>query len=219
MTATLEEIDYELFEEEVHFAFGVDFSSIDTPLQTVGDLHDFLERRMETAAKGQACATLVALNQIRSALKDLAPDQTIRPGDTLVSFGRSPSGILRHIKRRTGLSMPPPNHKLWGFAGLLAFYCCFFVFPVALVTPWPDAAFVIAVAAAGIILASTDPQTLKPDCLTVGDLARKVARRNIARLGAQGARIGRQETWEALVELLREAAPNDVDITPATRFA
>jgi hypothetical protein len=161
----------------------------------------------------------MAFRRIKKALHERYPDHPLHPETPIRQVtGAIPVGRwLRQLADDTGLRMPNPTMRL---SGLGAMALTFVVLPLCLYQL--DIAPLIVSGLLGVVLtfavARYWPVNLPRHVRSVGDLARKVAARNIAALSKQDGAIRTRDVWAALDSIIREVSARDEPIGRETLF-
>jgi hypothetical protein len=206
--------------DDLKVIFGVSMEGVSHPLQTAGELFDFITTELAEAPRGETCLTLMAFNRIRVVLAPYADRATVRPSTPLSTFNWSPKRWIRTLERDARLQAPEINLTLPGMIGSIAFFGGCALGAVSVTTPAFDLVYSLAALIAGALLISLDRGTWTARCVTIGDLAVAVAQRNIGQLAGEGGRLDKEEMWQALVAVLEERSlPDTGEIVRETRFA
>lgn len=182
---------------------------------TVGELYDLLVTKIPANEVDRKCATAMAFFRLRGALRRLGCEQTLAPAFEMHSLrlGRMKS-ILKRLERDLELRLPSTKPTRIGYAASLF---CFLVGLVGALSFHPSVPpILVGLFAARAVIIYVDPGQLPKNCRTLGDLAQKTAALNYGRLIKMGARHGRDDIWENLVEALSRYELPKAEITRET---
>ena len=200
--------DVDEFVDQIDRVFGVRFT-VEAPLRalTMGELLVELKSRVGHDSAG-ACLTSMAFYRLRTAIRASFPDFPISPDSALAALPISrPASFLTSLSRASGLSLPDAQPRWLGKIGSIAIASGLFLCPAVAVF-WHS--WWVALGAAGAIsigvgLSWLDPGAFPTSCVTVGDLARRAASRNLSHLAREGGGVREADLWPALLE-----AANDI---------
>lgn len=205
-------------DDELQLAFDIQFDEPETKLETVGELHDYIARKLHAAPRGSACSTLVSFNKLRSGLSAFSQVR-VAPSTPLTAFGLPARPLLHRLHLQTKLEMPSYELTWLGLLGTASLLAGFVYLIISLGTRVIDIPYAVLIFGAGIAALAIDPGVWPRNCRTVGQLSQLVARRNVTRLGGMGARVGSTEIWDAIVDILEgRAVVTSGAITRETRF-
>lgn len=196
--------DVELL-QDIEQTFALRFSQAEAEkLYRVEDVYNYLRNRIEADGLNQRCATALAFYRLRRALAGSASRQVLRPSTELTPFVRgSANRLFRKLNRETGLRMPRTDGWWLSHAGAsLCLASLFAILPVAIF----DWSFWIPLSLflAGIVAAKLDPGQLPVDCKTLGELSRRVAGLNFAKMQKLGAAARDKDVWNAMIEVIAQ---------------
>ena len=158
--------------------------------RTVGDIYTLLLAKSseDLTAEGK-CMT------------SMAPALEVRPETQLSLFvGSNPERFRVRLDKLSGLRSPSASSPV-AWCGALLLCLGIAVLFLAAVRTWLFAPAGVLIAV-GLGLTLTSRPRLPPDCVTVGDLARRVSSLNYGRLANEGGRVRSDDLWNVLVELL-----------------
>lgn len=184
---------------------------------TTGDLFDEVLRLRPASATGEKCDSAMVFFRLRSTFARLNPGERISPSTRLRGLTRmSPKGLAKHLARETGLAMPDAEIGKFGCAMVLV------GFLGAPLLWWlvDFATACLTLFGAGIV-SLFDRGSYSGDWETVWSLTDAIARRNIARLDAMGARNRPEDWWQRFAEILALSAmpePNGARLVDAHRI-
>jgi hypothetical protein len=208
---------------ELEASFGFRFTNSELgSLRTVGDIFAVIRGRYAQTSDGaNRCATAMAFYRIRRACAGFNARAKLTPDTRLDAFNTlTVKAFCKQIKARTGLRLPRLGFTPMGQLGTWCISAGFLaaVLAIAVAKPqlWP---IPVLTAAAGIILVNLDSRRWPTGCLTLGDLAIKVAGLNFGKLRADGAASRDKDLWSAFIEVLSEHSllPKP-EIGPETRL-
>jgi hypothetical protein len=187
--------------------------------RTVGDIEDAVSSRVhEGPWLGRKCLTSMAFYRLRRVLRGQDGRRSIASTTCVLdATTRSPEEVRRALSSSAGLSTPSfaGADRLIGASMAVA---CLFLTLVGL--SLLSAAWLI-IGLAGLALACgmaiCDRGAFPPE-LTVGELARTIADRNVARLASAGGRADKRAVLAALRRHLAAHAPNEGDFDRSTRL-
>jgi hypothetical protein len=201
----IDDDDADLVVRELERAFDIVISHSEAAsCRTLGDVFDLVARK-EADVGGAHCASAITFYRLRRVFAASSPRPRLGPSTQLQDLtSMSVKRLFNEIEAQTGLQ-PPRAESSWigtlrlflGLAGLLT------TLPVAIFFgswAWATGALVTA----AVLMMAADPRRLPPGCETLGDLSKKTARLNLGRLAKAGARIGRKDLWESLIEVISQ---------------
>lgn len=190
---------------ELQTAFALALTQDDVgDWRTVGDIHATLRHKLADRPNGDACATSMTFYRLRRALGGRASGLT--PNTPLASLiGPNPKRWRAELQQALNLNLPAFQLTSVGTIGCLVGFLAFFgllvsgLFGSSVIATGSLATLVMCVA-----LACLDRLCLPNDLVTLGDLARAIAARNVATLLQQGARLRDADIWQAICAILAE---------------
>ncbi len=172
--------------------------------RTVGDMHQTLIRRLADRQGGEACATAMVFYRLRRALGGRSLQLT--PNTPLAKLvGANPRQWRDDLQRALSLDMPSFSWTTQGTIGcylsLVAVVCLAgdLILKSGVVAISSIAALLI-----GWALGRLDRLSLPDGLITVGDLTRGIAARNVGALVRQGARLREADIWDAICAILSD---------------
>lgn len=208
--------------QDLEASFGVSLPFTEHQMwYFVGDIYRSLVVRLGPGMEGgKANAGTLAYYHLRRGIRELGRGDSVAPDTRLREL--APLQARRFLKllgARTSLKMPEPEGSLLGWAtiGLCLAATAGFVFGIwPLPLNWPAAMLTLALA---FFLPLFDPGRFPAGCVTVRELAEKVAGLNYARLRGDGAAGDADAIWKALLSVLSSHTDTPMrDITPNTRL-
>lgn len=190
--------------EEVEAAFDIKIADSEAEqCWTVGDLYEIVCRHTPDWEAGDgSCSSSMAFYRVR---RSISPHErrAVSPRTPLGSLSERPSRFVDNIGKSTGLRVPMTELTGRGKVGAWLICGAVAAFIAALVwTSWQFAGLAAAVMLAGLLLARSDRGKFPEGVETVGDLVRRTAALNAAKLREEGARP--VDRWEVLVALCAE---------------
>jgi hypothetical protein len=186
--------------------------------RTLGDFFEVLkQRRDEIQADGRSCLSSMAFYRLRRALGGTEARSSLRPATRLAEITGLPARkFFKLLEEGTGLRLPLCGSTWLGEAGgWMVFAGTIGVLPLGLLLGLWAATSMLGLIVVGLWLSSLDPGRMPADCQTLGELSRKVAGLNIARLAKAGARVTDKDMWIGLTQVLSEYSRMPVDkMTP-----
>lgn len=182
--------------------------------ETAGQLFDIVLAKMSVDPDSRRCATAMVFYRLRRTIGDptISPQSRL---DEIVSD--TPRQFYRRFAQETGLSIPRGST---GRLGSVCLSAMIFLLPAALLTIvagstyWP---VVTLLAVSAAVLFSLDARRWHGE--TLGEVTRKVAHLNFARLANLGARSSPSDAWAAYAGLLSDITGVDAGrIARETRF-
>lgn len=184
---------------------------------TAGDLFDEVLRLRPASATGEKCDSAMVFFRLRSTFARLKPGERITPSTRLRGLTRmSPKRLAKHLARETGLAMPDTGVGRLGCAMVL-------IGIVGAPILWWQVDFAAAcltLFGAGIF-SMFDRGSYSGEWETVWSLTDAIARKNVARLDAMGARNRPEDWWRRYAEILAlstEPLPNGARLVDAHRI-
>nr|WP_295468902.1 acyl carrier protein [Mesorhizobium sp.] len=201
--------------EAVESSFGIRLDTQETErIETVGQLFDVVLAKTSVDQDARKCATAIAFYRLRRALGDRSASPRSRL-DEIISD--TPARLHRRIERDTGLAMPRAS---LGRIGLTALFAAILLVPATIMTVahgWPYWPLMTLPAAAAVGSIWLDSRRWHEE--TLGEMARKVANLNFAKLSKFGARSSAGDAWMAYTGLLSDITGIDIEeIGRETRF-
>jgi hypothetical protein len=187
---------------DVEDSFEIEFGADAAHCCTAGDLLKAVLTRLPAGNDKPLCATSMAFYRARSALGVLyGVDRRAGPAWRLSNLApRHPKSVFKAIARDLALRPPSPPPSAWGVAGsmamVLALPCLILSAIVPVIGGWPPMAMLVLGSAAFYL----DPGSYGK--MTLGDLARKLARENFGRLADAGADTRPEAVWRTLTEMM-----------------
>jgi len=191
----------------ISVVFDLQFSNDEIrPLFVVGDIFSLLVGRFPDRPDGpNLCATAMAFYRLRRALREIDNDFKLTPEVRLNEMSyQSAKRYFKLISAHSGLRLPRTDPSLYSKIGQsLVLIGALGTFGILLggAPVFPIAALTILT---GWLLVHVDKGEIPSDCLTLGNLAKKVAVLNFGKFAADGARSRKQDVWTALVEVLSQ---------------
>jgi len=191
--------------QELQTVFGISLTQDDVgEWRTAGDIHETLRHKLADRSDGDACATSMTFYRLRRAVGGRAKGLT--PSTPLAQLvGPNPKKWRAEMQRILCLNLPVFPLTSVGTIG------CFLALAAVLSLCGASvfgSSFVAAGSLAILVLSGTlcsiDRLSLPEHLVTLGDLARAVAVRNVATLAQQGARLRDADVWEAICVVLAE---------------
>ncbi len=217
--------DVELI-RDLERAFDVEMLQADASrLLKVGDIYDWLLRKIPQNETQRKCASAMAFYRLRRVFRDLRNCEVLTPSSDLDGFKTVyTKSFVKEIAEATGLNLPRPSYSrlgaIGGYTALFPFVyllLCAILFGVGFSVPVnPGFVFVIALPLA-MILVEIDPGCLPKNCQTFADLAKQTAKFSYGHLIKLGADLHEDKIWQAMIEVLLDhtALPKD-EITRET---
>ncbi|MFH1797419.1 MAG: hypothetical protein ABIK36_08915 [Pseudomonadota bacterium] len=202
LEAVEKSFDIKILDHEAEFA------------ETVGQLFDIVMAKASVDPDARRCATAMVFYRLRCAIGDptMSPHSKL---DEIVSH--TPRQLYRRLAQETGLAMPSGST---GRLGSVCLYAMIFLVPAALVTivaGWTYWPVVTLLAVSAAVLFWLDARRWHGESL--GEVSRKVAHLNFARLANLGARSAPIDAWAAYAGLLSDITGVDAGrIARETRF-
>ena len=198
-------------------SFAVTLPSDLRHIATAGDLFEQVLYRRQDRAAGEKCDSAMVFFRLRSTFARLAPGVRITPSTRLKDLTRmSPKRLAKRLARETGLAMPAVDVGRLGCAMVLL---GFIGAPLLWwLVDFPTAAFTLF--GAGMV-SLLDRGGYSGDWQTVWSLVEAIARRNVAQLGAMGARNRPEDWWRRFAEILAlasEPLPNGARLVDARQI-
>lgn len=184
------------------------------PIRTAGDLFDEILSLRPASATGEKCDSAMVFFRLRSTFARLNPEMRITPSTRLADLTRmSANQLSKRLARETELEMPIVPLGNPGCAALV-------IGLIGAPLMWwlVDVRAFAAVGVAGFLLMMADRGRYWDDWLTVWSLTDAIARKNVARLSAMGARNRPEDWWRRYAEILAHAAeplPNGARLVDA----
>jgi len=201
--------DIELL-EAIESSFQIEFGEAAAKCFTVGDLYETLLGLVPTSSVPGLCATSMAFYRVRSTLCRVAvQDGPIKPSTRLSGLTTlSPRRLNARLEQDHGLARLPLRLSVLGGIGLAMLLSGVVggVMVVALPLLWP----ILLLIPIGFAMVRLDEGAYRD--MTVGDLARDVARRNFSHFASGGADTRPAALWRTLCELVAE----ETGTTPVT---
>lgn len=169
---------------------------------SAGDLLDVIVAQRQPSGEGVACGSSMAFYRLRRYFARSNPAMVITSGTPLSQVtALSPKALSKRLAQATGLAMPQIEFSP---VGLFAFLAT----PVAALAAWYfiDARSFALVAVLGAAAVFLDRGGFSGPWQTVGSLASAIARGNVAKLAALGARDRPEDWWRRVQEMLADAA-------------
>lgn len=176
-------------------------------IMTVGDLYQAMKRHLVVSAENRKCATALAFYSLRQALTDLRTPLRLSPQSRLADVNLT---RLRWALNCLGggLDVPrasaTPSERFCGKIAFVAAIACISTALIALSSSHPISLLwllgflALALGSMRILLRSL---TRVPDnCITLGDLSRRIAARNYGRFLRRGAKKSDDALWDSLRE-------------------
>lgn len=182
--------------------------------ETAGQLFDIVMAKASVDPDARRCATAMVFYRLRRAIGDptMSPHSKL---DEIVSD--TPRQLYRRLAQETGLAMPSGS---MGRLGSVCLYAMIFLVPAALVTivaGWTYWPVVTLLAVSAAVLFWLDARRWHGE--TLGEVSRKVAHLNFAKLANLGARSALIDAWAAYAGLLSDITGVDAGrIARETRF-
>lgn len=184
---------------------------------TAGDLFDEILSLRPASATGEKCDSAMVFFRLRSTFARLNPDMRITPSMRLADLTRmSANQLSKRLARDTGLEMPI---VALGYAGCAAMV--FGLFGGPLLWWLVDVRAFAAVGVASFLVMIADRGRYWDDWETVWSLTDAIARKNVARLDAMGARNRPEDWWRRYAEILAHGAerpPNGARLVDACQI-
>ncbi len=182
--------------------------------ETAGQLFDIVMAKASVDPDSRRCATTMVFYRLRRTIGDptISPQSRL---DEIVSD--TPRQFYRRFAQETGLAMPSGST---GRLGSVCLFAMIFLVPAALVAIAAGSTYwrlVTLLAVSAAVLFSLDARRWHGE--TLGEVTRKVAHLNFARLTNLGARSAPSDAWAAYAGLLSDITGIDSGrIARETRF-
>lgn len=191
--------------EELQTVFALALTQDDVgEWRTVGDIHATLRHKLAKRPDGNACATSMTFYRLRRALGARASG--LKPSTPLAPLvGPNPKKWRAEVQQAVNLNLPVFPLTSVGTIGCLVGFVAFFsllvsgLFESSVIATGSLATLVMCGA-----LCCLDRLSLPNDLVTLGDLARAIAARNVGALARQGARVRDADIWQAVCAILAE---------------
>jgi hypothetical protein len=213
-------------------SFGVKFGDETSNWTTVGDIYEALLARMPASSTVGLCATSMAFYRVRAALgRIIKVPARVTPTTKLAEFASiRPRRLCAKLARELGVAAPPWRQSWWGEVGGWLMFFGLVGFPLVMGAAWvahwlgfslqwPRPWHMLLLAPLGLAMLFSDMGAY--GAMTVGDLARAVAWRNVAYFASMGADARPAALWSALCEICAAAAERGVhasNLTAETRL-
>jgi len=204
--------------QDIKLADGLDFGSIVVAIEqsfevrfpdeafaqveTLGQLHDVIWARLaDDGSGGVKCATSMSFYRLKAQIAKSNPYRRLRPTTSLKSIANFNYATLR--EGFTGWAMPAVQISGFGCLSILVLAIGINLPLAPYFKGWTFLAFVLSSILLTGIFASFFPATY-PAEKTLGDLARKIAAKNMHRLCVEGGALTSTSVWQAIVTLVAD---------------
>jgi hypothetical protein len=198
-------------------SFGVRLDDNLSYLFTAEDLFEEVMYRRAGSTAAERCDTAMLFFRLRGNLARLNPRVKVTPSTRLQGFARmSPKRLATRLARESGLAMPD---VLPGKLGCASLIIGFIGAPLA----WwlVDVAAFAGIALLAYVMMLADRGGYWAEWKDVWSLVDAVARKNVARTDALGARTRTEDLWQRYAEILALSAmpePNGARLVEAKRI-
>lgn len=183
-------------------------------IHTAGDLFDEILSLRPASATGEKCDSAMVFFRLRSTFARLNPEMRITPSTRLADLTRmSANQLSKRLARDTELEMPIVPLGNPGCAALVLG-----LIGAPLMWWLVDVRAFAALGVTSFLLMMADRGRYWDDWDTVWSLTDAIARKNVARLSAMGARNRPEDWWRRYAEILAHAAqplPNGARLVDA----
>jgi hypothetical protein len=198
-------------------SFGVPLDDDLGYLFTAEDLFEEVMYRRAGSTAAERCDTAMLFFRLRGNLARLNPRIKVTPSTRLQGFARmSPKRLAMRLARESGLAMPD---VLPGKLGCASFIVGFIGAPLA----WwlIDVVAFAGIALLACVMMLADRGGYWAEWKDVWSLVDAIARKNVARKDAMGARARTEDLWQRYAEILALSAmpePNGARLVDAKRI-